>query len=327
LSSGRVIRLINGLKQGATLKIVKNVFLLGVVLLLFWLPAGCQSGTPPQTTTGEPTFELNIDILGRTQIVSLDSGGRLTISVALASPDGAVILSIDKGTRLLGKDGRPLPSVWMKTEPELLPLAEGAHIIGALYSLGPQDAVFDRPLKLTLSYDPKEIPEGVREDDVYIVPYEKNTGWGSYFYKRVDTEKHQVTTQIEHLTSFAVLAPLRPSSPQSVKTATPTPTLASIPLKQALSSGKPTLAEFGSSTCVPCKQMKPILEELAGEYKDKLNVVVVEVYEQMELTRQYGIMAIPTQIVFDSSGKEIKRHMGLWPKEDIIAQLKKMGVD
>jgi thioredoxin 1 len=73
--------------------------------------------------------------------------------------------------------------------------------------------------------------------------------------------------------------------------------------------------------------MKPILEELAGEYKDKLNVVIVEVYDQTELTRQYGIMAIPTQIVFDSGGKEIKRHMGLWPKEDIIAQLKKMGVD
>jgi FKBP-type peptidyl-prolyl cis-trans isomerase 2 len=103
--------------------------------------------------------------------------------------------------------------------------------------------------------------------------------------------------------------------------------LASVPLGQALSNGKPTLAEFGSSTCIPCKQMKPILEQLAIEYEGKLNVVIVEVYEQRELTQQYGIMAIPTQIVFDSSGKEITRHIGLWPKEQIIAQLKKMGVD
>jgi len=103
--------------------------------------------------------------------------------------------------------------------------------------------------------------------------------------------------------------------------------LASIPLGQALSSGKPTIAEFGSSTCIPCKQMKPILEKLAVEYQDKLNVVIVEVYEQMELTRQYGIMAIPTQIVFDSAGKEITRHMGLWPREEIIAQLKNMGIE
>jgi peptidylprolyl isomerase len=102
--------------------------------------------------------------------------------------------------------------------------------------------------------------------------------------------------------------------------------LASLPLGKALSSGKPTLAEFGSSTCIPCKQMKPILENLAAEYEGKLNVVIVEVYEQKELTQQYNIMAIPTQIIFDSSGKEIKRHMGLWPKEEIIAQLNKMGI-
>lgn len=73
--------------------------------------------------------------------------------------------------------------------------------------------------------------------------------------------------------------------------------------------------------------MKPILEELAMEYKDKLNVVIVEVYEHKDLTNQYGIMAIPTQIFFDSSGKEITRHMGFWAKEEIIAQLKKMGID
>lgn len=103
--------------------------------------------------------------------------------------------------------------------------------------------------------------------------------------------------------------------------------LTSVPLGQALSSGKPTLAEFGSSTCIPCKEMKPILEELAKEYEGKLNVVIVEVYEQMDLTRQYGIMAIPTQIVFDSEGQEITRHMGLWPREEIIAELKKIGIE
>lgn len=103
--------------------------------------------------------------------------------------------------------------------------------------------------------------------------------------------------------------------------------LASIPLGQALASGKPTIAEFGSSTCIPCKQMKPILEKLAAEYEGKLNVVIVEVYDQRELTQQYGIMAIPTQIVFDSSGKEITRHVGFWAKEDIIIQLKEMGIE
>ena len=103
--------------------------------------------------------------------------------------------------------------------------------------------------------------------------------------------------------------------------------LTSIPLEQALSSGLPTLAEFGRGICVPCKAMKPILEELATEYEGKLNVVIVEIDDHMDQAREYGIMAIPTQIFFDSSGNEVTRHMGFWPKEEIIAQLKKMGVE
>jgi len=309
------------------LKIARNIILLLLALSLFWLLAGCQSDTSPQTTTGEPAFELKVDILGRTHTIFLDDEGGLIVSAALASSDAAVILSIDEGTRLLNKDGKPLSSVWMKTEQEQLAPPEDAHIIGAVYSLEPKDATSDRPLKLTLSYDPEEIPEGVRADDIYIVPYDENTGWGSYSYKQVETDKHQVTTQIESFNRYAVLAPAKSSAPQPIKEAASAPDLASIPLGQALSNGKPTLAEFGWRTCVPCQEMKPILEELTVEYEGKLNVVIVEVYEQEELTRQHGIMAIPTQIFFDSSGEEITRHMGFWPREEIITQLKKMGVE
>lgn len=103
--------------------------------------------------------------------------------------------------------------------------------------------------------------------------------------------------------------------------------LTSIPLPQALSNGHPTIAEFGRGTCIPCKQMKPILEELAKEYEGEVNVLIISVDEYRDLTRQYGIMTIPTQIFFDSSGLEITRHIGFYAKNDIIAQLKKMGID
>ena len=103
--------------------------------------------------------------------------------------------------------------------------------------------------------------------------------------------------------------------------------LTSIPLEQALSSGLPTLAEFGRGICVSCKAMKPILEELATEYEGKLNVVIVEIDDHMDQAREYEIMAIPTQIIFDSSGKEAFRHVGFWAKEDIIAQLKQIGIE
>ncbi|MFC1921171.1 thioredoxin family protein [Chloroflexota bacterium] len=103
--------------------------------------------------------------------------------------------------------------------------------------------------------------------------------------------------------------------------------LTSTSLNQAISNGRPTLAEFGRGVCIPCKEMKPILEELSIEYKGKLNVVIVETDDNIELTRQFGIMMIPTQIFFDSNGKEIFRHVGFYPKENITTQLRIMGID
>ena len=106
-----------------------------------------------------------------------------------------------------------------------------------------------------------------------------------------------------------------------------TTTASLTPLEKALSSGTPTLAEFGRGTCIPCKAMKPILDELASSYKDKLNVVIVSVDDYRDLTIAHGIMAIPTQIFFDSSGIEVMRHIGFYPKDAIVAQLEEMGIE
>ena len=102
--------------------------------------------------------------------------------------------------------------------------------------------------------------------------------------------------------------------------------LASFPLEEALSNGKPTLAEFGWRECVPCKQMKPILEELAIEYEGKVNMLIVEIPFHEDIAEKYGIMVMPVQIFFDSTGKEVARHAGFLPKAQIIAQLEIMGV-
>lgn len=122
------------------------------------------------------------------------------------------------------------------------------------------------------------------------------------------------------------------STPTVAGMADPKPTLKagggleSIPLPSVLGNGQPTLAEFGWRDCDPCKAMKPILEELAIEYKGRVNVVIVEVYEQRELTSKYRIMGIPTQVLFDEKGIEARRHIGFWAKNDIEATLKAMGV-
>ena len=98
------------------------------------------------------------------------------------------------------------------------------------------------------------------------------------------------------------------------------------PLEEALSNGKPTVAEFGAATCIPCKRMKPILEELAAEYGDRLNMSFVDVFKQSDLANRYLISLIPTQIFFDTSGQRIASHVGFWPKEDILAYLEELGL-
>jgi thioredoxin 1 len=97
-------------------------------------------------------------------------------------------------------------------------------------------------------------------------------------------------------------------------------------IRAALASGKPTIADFGARTCIPCKKMAPILEELSRELKGKANVTFTDVWENPRQAQDYRVQMIPTQIFFDARGKEVKRHMGFINKADIIAELKKAGM-
>ena len=97
-------------------------------------------------------------------------------------------------------------------------------------------------------------------------------------------------------------------------------------IRAALASGRPTVADFGARTCIPCKKMAPILEELNQELKGKANVTFTDVWKDNKLGGQYGVQMIPTQIFFDAKGKEVKRHMGFIDKADILKELKAAGL-
>ena len=88
----------------------------------------------------------------------------------------------------------------------------------------------------------------------------------------------------------------------------------------------PKLVDLGAGKCIPCKMMAPILEELKGEYKGRLDVVFVDVWENPKAGEPYGIKLIPTQIFFDAKGKELFRHEGFFSKEDILGKWKELGV-
>jgi thioredoxin 1 len=92
-----------------------------------------------------------------------------------------------------------------------------------------------------------------------------------------------------------------------------------------IGKGKPVLLELGSHSCVPCKKMMPILNELSTQ-QSEFTVSFVDVWQSEGKSEQYGIKSIPTQLFFDKDGKELFRHVGFYPKEDILAKWKEFGI-
>ena len=88
----------------------------------------------------------------------------------------------------------------------------------------------------------------------------------------------------------------------------------------------PRLVDLGRGTCIPCKMMAPILEELRVEYEGRAVVEVIDLREDSQAGADYAIRVIPTQIFFDSDGNEVWRHEGFLAKDAIIAKFTEMGV-
>jgi len=99
------------------------------------------------------------------------------------------------------------------------------------------------------------------------------------------------------------------------------------PVNSEVASSVPKLVDLGATKCIPCKLMAPILEELKKEYKGRLEVVFVDVWENPQEAKNSGIKIIPTQIFYDASGKELYRHEGFFSKEDILGKWKEFGIN
>lgn len=97
-------------------------------------------------------------------------------------------------------------------------------------------------------------------------------------------------------------------------------------VKQALTSGKPTVIDLGARTCIPCRQMAPILEALSLEYRGRAEVLFIDVHDNQAAAQKFRVQMIPTQIFFNAQGKEVKRHIGFMEKADIVKELKTAGL-
>lgn len=97
-------------------------------------------------------------------------------------------------------------------------------------------------------------------------------------------------------------------------------------LSQILTSKKWTVIEFGGPTCVPCVKMQPVLADLQQTFGTRAQIRNFYVTQHPKEAQAHKIMVMPTQVIFDPSGKEVARHIGYWPKDEFLSALAKAGL-
>ena len=89
--------------------------------------------------------------------------------------------------------------------------------------------------------------------------------------------------------------------------------------QEVLQSSKPVIVDFWAAWCGPCRMIAPVLEEIAAQRSD-IKLCKVNVDKQQELAIRYGIMSIPTLLIF-KNGELTQKSIGVVPKEKILSLL------
>ena len=94
--------------------------------------------------------------------------------------------------------------------------------------------------------------------------------------------------------------------------------------QEIVSNGKPTVIDFWATWCGPCKRMAPLVEQLAEQYADRVNIGKCDIEEAEELAAQFGVTSIPTVVLLTASGEQTGRLVGLQSKAKLEEEIEKL---
>jgi thiol-disulfide isomerase/thioredoxin len=188
-------------------------------------------------------------------------------------------------------------------------IAAGMMVIGL--SCGSQEHVRDNPGEIAATPEEQDVARAATDMPPVdpLVVEDRTTD--------NPAARDSVEKTVTSLDPLKDVPPLNPGAAES----RPVPAAA---LKKP--EGLPRLVDLGAGKCVPCKMMAPILEELKRDYTGQFDVEFIDVWKDPEPGRTHRIRVIPTQIFFDTTGKELWRHEGFFGKEDILKKWEELGV-
>ncbi len=205
--------------------------------------------TPTQTPTPTPT---PVSGTGSAYVGGIiTTTGVFTQPATLQSSNGIATVNIAAGTSGT-LNGAPLGKITVALQATPPPPPTISNVIGVAYDFGPNGAVFNPPISMTISYNPANILSGVLETNLVLAFYDTVTGqWITIPGGVVDTIKHTITVPVSHFTLFTAIAPSATPTPTPTSPPSPTPTASPMPTATPTIIPLPTTPAVQPTNSIP----------------------------------------------------------------------------